>query len=277
MSVNSAAKTLKALHVPSKPLVFANVWDTASLNAVASLNTDAARPVKAAATASWALAAARGVADEDLSLEQNLDALRRIGPAAAKVGLPLSADLQDGYGDRIQEAVTEAVKAGVAGANIEDSIPSAKFDKGIAGSLYSKDEQVRRLKLALQAAKDAGCADFALNARCDVFRLDVSPDLDDATRLSETISRGQAYLAVGATTIFVWGGPRGLRTSEVEALVKAFDGKLAVIKSSKEGAHTTGELGQLGVARISVGPAMFLAAMNTVKETAQKLLVDGNL
>ena len=100
MASNTFAKTLRALHVPSKPLIILNIWDVASLNAVASLNNNSGgdKPVKAVATASWAVAASLGIKDEELSYEQNLAAIQTIGPACRKLGLPLSVDLQDGYG-----------------------------------------------------------------------------------------------------------------------------------------------------------------------------------
>lgn len=277
MATNALAKTLKGLHVPSNPVIFANIWDLASLNSLLSLNTFEAQPVKAVATASWAFAAALGIKDEELTLEQNLDAVRKLAPAAVKAGLPLSADLQDGYGSRIEEVVAAAVKAGASGANIEDSIPSEGRDKGIAGCLYPVDEQVRRIKAALKAAADAGCPDFALNARTDVFVLDASPDLDDETRLKETVKRGKAYLEAGATTVFVWGGGRGLRNTEVETLVKEFDGRLAVKLGQGEGALSTADLGKLGVARVSVGPSLFLIAMAAHKKAALSILQGGNL
>ncbi|KAJ3477004.1 hypothetical protein NLG97_g8958 [Lecanicillium saksenae] len=84
-STNDFAKALKALHKPGQPLIVSNVWDAPSLNTVASLNDgDATKPVKAFATASWALANARGLNDEDLSADQNLEALRELAPLAAK-------------------------------------------------------------------------------------------------------------------------------------------------------------------------------------------------
>lgn len=278
-STNEFAQALKALHKPGQPLIVPNVWDVPSLNALASLNdTDAAtKPVKAFATASWALANARGVADEDLTAEQNLAALRELAPLAAKAGLPLSADLQDGYGTRIEEVFTTAAKYGVAGANLEDSIPSAGFGKGIAGSLYPKDEAVSRIQRALKAAAAAGVPDFVINARCDVFKLDASPDLDDATRMREAIDRGKAYLAAGATTVFLWGGVRGLSTAEVQTLVKELDGRVAVLLTKRAGGHSTAELAQIGVARISIGPTLYLAAMNAVKTGAAQILGGGAL
>lgn len=278
MASNTLAKALKALHVPSRPLIIPNVWDIASLNAVASLNTTSGEaPVKAVATASWAVAASLGIKDEELTYEQNLAAIQTIGPACRKLGLPLSVDLQDGYGSKIHDAVSAAVKAGAAGANIEDSIPSAGFGRGIEGSLYSVDEQVERLKQALKAASDAGCPDFALNARSDIFVLAADPSLDDETRLREGIRRGKAYLDAGATTVFFWGGGRGLRDAEVKALVKELDGKVAVKALHKPEGLSTQEIAELGVSRISFGPSLFIIAMEAAKKAASSILGGGKI
>ncbi|KAK2596214.1 hypothetical protein QQS21_006362 [Conoideocrella luteorostrata] len=278
MAHNTSAKALKALHVPGKPIVFANVWDVPSFNTIAALNEGDSKLVHAVATASWALAASVGVQDEELTFEQNIAAVRRIAPLAKKAGLPLSADLQDGYGPRIEEVVSEAVKAGVSGANIEDSIPSAGFGKGISGSLYSLEEQVQRLKAALKAAEVAGCPDFTLNARCDVFCLEEHSALDDETRVKEAIARGKAFLDAGATTVFYWGGPRGGMTkAHLETLVKALDGRVAVLFSAYPGVQSMSELAQIGVARVSIGPGLFRIAMAAVKQAATNMLTGGNL
>lgn len=277
MASNTLAKTLKTLHTPSKPLIIPNIWDIPSLNAVASLNGAESAPVKAVASASWAVAASLGVKDEELTYEQNLEAIRKIGPAAQKLGLPLSADLQDGYGSKIGEAVSAAVMAGAVGANIEDSIPSAGFEAGIQGSLYGVDEQVERLRVALKAASDAGCPDFALNARCDIFVLAQDPSLDDETRMKEAIKRGKAYLGAGATTIFFWGSSRGLRDEEVRTLVKELDGKVAVKTAHRSTGLSTGEIAELGVARISFGPSLFLIAMEAAKKAASTILGGGQI
>ncbi|OAA41739.1 Aldolase-type TIM barrel [Metarhizium rileyi] len=274
---NDFAKVLKALHVPSKPIVFANIWDIPSLNAISSLNTPTSKLVQGVATASWAIAATHGLQDEELTAEQNLESIKRIASVATKAGLPLSVDLQDGYGSRIAEIVTEAVKAGAAGANIEDSVPAAGFGKGISGSLYTVDEQVQRLKSALGSAEAAGTPDFVLNARCDVFCLE-DDNLDDETRVQEAIKRGKAYLELGATTVFYWGGPRGGMTKKhLETLVKELDGRVAVQLSAYPGIKSTKELADLGVARVSVGPGLFRAAMGAVRAAAENMLTGGSL
>ncbi|WQF79462.1 Putative pyruvate/Phosphoenolpyruvate kinase-like domain superfamily [Colletotrichum destructivum] len=239
---NDLAQELKRLHTPASPIVFANVWDLASLNAVRSLNTPESTPVRAIATASWAIAAALGVKDEDLTLEQNMAAIAQIAPAATAAGLPLSVDLQDGYGEQIEDVVASAVGLGAVGANIEDSIPSAGFGRGIDGSLYGLEAQVVRLRRALAAARAAGCADFVLNARCDVFRLEPYCADDDETALREAARRGRAYLEAGATTVFFWGGSgRGLRTSEVQVLVRELGGRARRAFDGAAGRDRSGE------------------------------------
>lgn len=276
--INRLAQELKQLHNPSSPITFANIWDVASLNALLSLNTADSKPVKGIATASWAIAEALGIRDEQLTLEENMAAVARIAPVAVAAGIPLSVDLQDGYGEQIQSVITSAVELGAVGANIEDSIPSAGFDKGITGSLYDMDAQVVRLKCALTAAARAGCPDFVLNARCDVFRLEPYCAADDGAVLEEAARRGKAYLDAGATTVFFWGGSgRGLRTSEVEFLVRKLNGRVAVKLGERPDSLSVEELGRIGVARISVGPSLFLEAMNALKIAAKSILSGGKL
>ncbi|KAK7421309.1 hypothetical protein QQX98_002203 [Neonectria punicea] len=266
---NDSAKQLKALHVPSSPIVFPNVWDVASFNAVVSLNDGDSKPVKAIATASWAIAATFGVKDEELTMEQNFAAIAKLASLAEAANLPLTADLQDGYGDQLATSVAKAVKLGVAGANIEDSVPST-------GDMYSIDEQVQRYRTTLKAAGDAGCPDFVLNARCDIFH--VGTKLDDEAMVNEAIIRGKAYLDVGATTVFFWGGPgRGMRTAWVERLVKELDGRVAVKLGVTPDALTTAELAKLGVARISIGPSLFQISTAAIKKAATSILNGGGL
>ncbi|GIK07536.1 hypothetical protein Aspvir_003202 [Aspergillus viridinutans] len=246
-SVNCAAKALKAMHVSKSPIIFTNVWDVLSFNTVLSLNEGDNKAVKEIATASSAIVGAAGC-------------------------LPLSADLQDGYGSRIEEVVTTAVQAGVSGANIEDSISSTDY-----GKMYPLDEQVRRLKSALKAATEAGCPDFVLNARCDIFALD-DPDLDDDARLKEAIIRGKAFLELGATTVFYLGGPRrGLTKAHLQTLVKELNGRVAANLGGYAGDPTVLELAELGVARVSIGDDLYLIAMNAIRKAALAVFVEGRL
>jgi 2-methylisocitrate lyase-like PEP mutase family enzyme len=271
--LDKTAQRLKTFHLlHGDPLVLANVYDIPSLNTLISINEISRRRVKAIATASAALAETFGIPDEDLTFEQNFAAIAAMATRARSAGLPLTVDLQDGYADRLVECIQTAIKLGASGANIEDSFAHKGFSQGLEGSMRNIDDATDRIKLVLQTATDMGVPNFVINARTDVMRL--SPD--DA--LEETITRGKSYLEAGATTVFVWGGSkRGLRTAEVERLIDEFNGQLAVKLSDEPDGLTVDELAKMGVARISVGPSLYLAAMDAFKSTARRILEGGRL
>ncbi|KAG9496133.1 hypothetical protein J7337_012712 [Fusarium musae] len=253
MGSNCFAQTLKSLHIPSQPLIFANVWDLASLNLVLSLNSETSKPVKATATASWAFAASPGVEDEELTMEQNLASIRNLAARATSAGLPLSVDLQDGYGFRLREAVTQALQAGAHGANIEDSIPA-------------------------RAPADAGLPDFVINARCDVFALKDVANLNHETRMKESVRRGKAYFDAGATTVFFWRGyGAGFTEADVQTLVKELDGHVAIRLGQTPEALSVSQLAKSGVTRIGIGPSLFQMAMDAAKRSALNFLEGGRL
>lgn len=253
MSADAKAQQLRSLHRPGKPLVLANVYDASIAEIVASNPSS-----EAIATASFAIAAVHGLEDDALDLETNLAVLRRVAPIAAKYNKPVTVDLQDGYGDRLEEAIESIIAAGASGCNLEDR-------DNETGKLYPFDEAVSRVKRAVAAATKAGVPNFALNARSDAVV--VNSDIDDA------IARGKAFLAAGANTVFVWGGPnRGLARAEVEKISKALDGRLNVIKVLAPGGLSVQELADIGVARISVGPQLYRKAIATVQEAASELL-----
>ncbi|KAI6785016.1 carboxyphosphonoenolpyruvate phosphonomutase [Emericellopsis cladophorae] len=272
--MSKLAQVLGALHKPSQPLILPNIYYLPSLYAILSLNTSTSQPVKAIATASWGIAATLGIADEDLTAEQNLAFIERIATTVKEAGLPLSADLQDGYGERVGEIVTKAVRLGVHGGNIENARPGRGRDQRIQGALYPVEEQVERLQTALKAASDAGCPDFMLNARTDVFLLE---GLSDDVKMQEAVRRGKAYLAAGATTVFVWGGARGLRDGEVKTLAREFEGRLAVKLAMVQEALSTTQVANLGVARISIGPSLYHIAMDAMKKSAVDILQGNRL
>ncbi|KAI0419609.1 phosphoenolpyruvate phosphomutase-domain-containing protein [Xylaria grammica] len=274
----ASAAHFASLHVPGNPLVLPNIWDLSSLNTVLSLNASSHEtppPVAAVATASYAIAATLGLADADLSSGANLIRIRQLAPRVRAAGLPLTVDIQDGYGDRLGEIVGAVVGAGAVGANVEDL-------RGDGEALWSLEEQVRRLKRVLEVAAENGCKGFVVNARCDVFNLawskgDESGGGDEAL-LREVIRRGKAYLEAGATTVFVWGGAgRGVRDHEIRTLVEEFGGRLAVKLGEGENALSVRELTDIGVARISVGPSLYLAGNKAVREVAGRIVQGGRL
>lgn len=267
---NTYAQKLKALHKPSAPFVLSNVHDIASTTTVLALNTPTSSPVKALATGSYAIAGTLGLEDAELDLPKNLHALSLISPIARAAGVPLSADLQDGYGEQLRECVGGAIDVGVVGANIEDGIPERGYGRGLE-SLRSLEEQVERLKVSLQVAEEKGLPDFVVNARTDIFMLDPRPvGWGHEDVLKEALRRGKAYLAAGATSFFVWGPE--LTIEDVKTLVKELDGKVAVLLSGGGGKVSVKEWKEIGVCRISVGPTLWREAMAALKKAAEKIL-----
>ena len=267
---NTYALALKAIHQPSSPFVLSNVHDIASTTTVLALNSATSSPVKALATGSFAIAGTLGLDDAELSLPLNLHALSLISPLARAAGVPLSADLQDGYGEQLRECVGGAIDLGVVGANIEDGIPERGYGRELE-SLRTLDEQVKRLKVAMQVAKEKGVPDFVINARTDLFMLDPLPEgWRHEHVLKAAVLRGKAYLEAGATSFFVWGPE--LRVEDVKTLVKELDGKVAVLLSGGGGKVSVAEWKEIGVCRISVGPTLWREAMAALKKAAEKIL-----
>jgi 2-methylisocitrate lyase-like PEP mutase family enzyme len=166
-------------------------------------------------------------------------------------------DVQDGYD--VAETIKEVIKLGAVGCNIEDFNNSTD-------QIRPLPEAVNRIELALRTARDLGVPEFVINARTDI--------LASGGSIEDAIQRGKAFLEAGACTVFVWGGPggRGVSREEIEKLVSAFDGRLNVKLVLKDGFLTIPELKQLGVARVSMGPELYKAAMRAFEQTANELL-----
>jgi 2-methylisocitrate lyase-like PEP mutase family enzyme len=252
---NTLATTLRSLHIPGKPIIITNVYDVVSARAIAAL-----KGTQALATASYAVAAAAGVSDNEMTLETNLAAVRAIAPVAKEYNLPLTIDWQDGYGERLEEGIEKLLDLGVVGINLEDCDNETQ-------KLYSAEEAVARVKRALAVAEKCRVPDFVVNARTDV--------LLKGGLIDEAIARGKAYLAAGATTVFVLGGSvrGGITRSEVEQLTRAFDGKLNFGLRIGPGHFTVKELADIGVARLSIGPQLQLIGMKAIADEAEKLLL----
>ncbi|KAH8590298.1 carboxyvinyl-carboxyphosphonate phosphorylmutase [Bisporella sp. PMI_857] len=253
------AQKLRALHSPGNPVIFTNIWDAPSASLVLKHEK-----TKALATASYAVAASAGLEDDELTLEDNLIAIRRIRARMAKEGkaesIPLTCDLQDGYGEHLEECIEKVLELGAVGCNLEDS-------KTVNGktALISPEEHVERIKTVVKIAKAKGVDDFVVNARTDSVLL--------GGTLQEAIDRGRLYLEAGACTVFVWGGlKRGLRDEEVRVLVRELNGRVNVICRKGEGMLSVKEIVNLGVARISMGPALWRAGMSAIESELGRLL-----
>ena len=242
MTTAHRASMLLALHTETALLRLVNVWDVASARVVAQTEG-----TQALATASHAIAAMYGYEDgEQIPLDLMLEAVGRVVDA---VDLPVTADLEGGYGDA-GETCRRAIGLGVVGANIEDQ-------------LRPLPEAVASVEAVLRAAADEGVPDFVLNARTDAMLL--GGDRDPAEALADAIERGRAYLAAGAPVVFV---PGALGEEQVVALVEAF-GPQRLSMLPVPSAPSLARLEELGVARVSFGPFPQRVALTALQEMVE--------
>lgn len=243
------ATELLRLHQAPEILQVINVWDAISAKVVSDIPG-----VKALATASHSIAASRGYADgENIPLDEMIDAVGRI---AAATSLPVSADLEAGYGNP-GETVRKAIGVGIVGANIEDQM------RPLADAVAQMNSVVR--------AAEAEGIDFVLNARTDAFLQ--GKDRDLAEVLASAIERGRAFLETGASTVFV---PGLLDEATVSALVDGIGwNKISVI--NVPGSLAPAKLQELGVARISYGPWTQRVALTALADATTELLAGGAL
>ncbi|MET1075685.1 MAG: isocitrate lyase/phosphoenolpyruvate mutase family protein [Umezawaea sp.] len=247
------ARILRALHGGS-PLVLPNAWDPGSAVAVQAAGA------RAVATTSAGVSWGVGVADAGgLTRAAALDVLRRI---VAAVSVPVTADIEAGYGstpDEVGETVAQVLAAGAVGVNIEDS-------PGVAGEpLLDPDAQAARLVAAREAAVAAG-VDLVVNARTDTYLMGVGAA---EGRLAATLKRAERYAEAGADVLFVPG------VVDPEVIRELAAGPLPLNVMVHPGALTVGQLAALGVARISVGSAIAQAAYGLAGAAARELLGEG--
>jgi methylisocitrate lyase len=247
---NEKAELFRALHVPGHPLVLFNAWDAGSARAVTEAGA------RAIATGSWSVAAAHGFKDgECLPLPVALDNLRRI---VAAVELPVTIDLESGYGDSpadVGATVSAAIASGTIGCNLEDSFPAT-------GHLRATAEQVARLGAARQAARAAGVALF-VNARTDVFFQKPAAEHDMAM-VDAALERARVYAEAGADGLFV---PGIVAEPLIGRLAEA--SPLPVNVMAMPGVPARARLAELGVARISHGPGPYRGAMAWLTQAAK--------
>ncbi len=249
------AALFRKLHA-QRPLVLPTVWDASSAALAQSVGA------AALATSSAAVAWARGVRDgQRLGREQMVLAIRATVQA---VHLPVSADIESGYGAGspadVAETVRAVILAGAVGINLEDS-------PGQAGhSLLDAEAQAERLRAAREAAQSLG-AELFINARTDVFLAQVGAA---GSRPDEALRRAGLYLAVGADGVFV---PGVSDEAVIAALAGQIGGPLNVMAGpASPDVHT---LGRLGVARVSLGPALALAALGATRTALLEVLRHG--
>ncbi|TDE10958.1 isocitrate lyase/PEP mutase family protein [Jiangella asiatica] len=254
-TLRDAAARFAAMHRSGSPLLLPNAWDPLSARIV----EDAGAP--AVATTSAGVAWSLGAADGDQIDRDNVLAL--VARITAAVGVPVTADVESGFGatpDEVAVTVEGVLAAHAVGVNIEDVHP------GDPAGLRPVAEQADRLAAARSAADAAGVPLY-VNARVDTYLRAVG---DPAGRFDETVQRARAYVAAGADGIFVPGVVDAPTVSRLAADVGA---PLNILAGP--GAPSVAELAELGVARVSLGSSVAGAAYAVVRAVARELFESG--
>ncbi len=242
----AAVEAFAALHVPGNPLLLYNIWDPGSAVAVAAAGA------RAIATGSWSVACAMGYQDgEKLSLDYAIDNLKRI---CMVTDLPVTIDIEAGYGKTaadVAATVARAAEAGAVGINIEDQWP------GLSMMMETAEAAAR-----IAAATESG---LFINARCDLAIVTPPENHDDAL-VEAILERGKAYADAGANGLFI---PFLKNPALIEKLCAASPLPINIMVS--EGVPSIGELRDLGVARISHGPGPWAGAMDWLTEQARSV------
>lgn len=251
------AVAFNKLHIPGDPVILPNAWDAVSANVIAAAG--AAAIATSSAAVSWAYGRPDG---NRLSRYEMIHAVARIVQA---VELPVSADIESGYGaDDGDLAVTlrGVLDAGIVGINLEDSGTGDP-----AAPLWPVDVAARRVQVARAAASERGVPMY-LNARIDTFIAEAgAPE----GRLEETLHRAAEYLAAGASGVFV---PAVSDPHMIEQLVAGIEGPVNILVGP--GSPPVAELAQLGVARISTGSSLAAAAFGFLHRAAAEVLAEGS-
>jgi 2-methylisocitrate lyase-like PEP mutase family enzyme len=248
LSQHDKAVRFRALHQGPKSFVIANPWDAGSARLLAGLG------FQALATSSGASAGILGKRDGKVTRDEALAHARAIVEAT---DLPVSADLEKGFGDAplaAADTIRMAAAVGLVGGSIED----ATGDKH--KPLYDIAHAVERVAAAAQAARSLSFP-FTLTARAENF-LRGNPDLDD------TIRRLQAYENAGADVLFAPGLPELAAVKKVCAsLSKPFNFMVGI----KGKSFTVAELEAAGVRRISLATSLYRAAMTGLLDAAREV------
>jgi 2-methylisocitrate lyase-like PEP mutase family enzyme len=245
-------ENFRALHQRPGVFVIPNPWDVGSARMLAHLGFEAL------ATTSAGFAFSRGLRDGAVGRDAML---RHVAEIVAATDLPVSADLENGFGDAPEiaaETIRLAAAAGLVGGSIEDGTRRAD------DPLYEREHAAERVRAAAEAARSLPFP-FTLTARAENFIVG-RPDLADA------IARLQAYQGAGADVLFA---PGLRRREDIAAVIGALDRPVNVIMGLP-GVHLTlAELSELGVRRVSLGSSLARAALGAFLRAAREVREHG--
>lgn len=242
----------KALHERDRAFVIPNPWDAGSARLLASLGFEAL------ATTSAGYAFSKGKRDSFAGLGR-AEILANAGEIVSATELPVSADLEDGFGaapDDCATTVRMACQAGLAGGSIEDATGDD------ADPIFELSQAVERIQAAAEAARQNS---FLLTARAENY-LWGRPDLDD------TIRRLQAFSEAGADVLYAPGLPD---IDTIRTVCSSLDKPVNVVMGLKGRSYSVAELSRAGVRRISVGGSFARAAFGALMRAAQEVKTSG--
>lgn len=252
MNQTEKAHAFRALHQRAAAFVIPNPWDVGSARILAHLGFEAI------ATTSAGFALSTGRPDGAVGRD---DMIAHIADLAAATDLPLSADLENGYGDSPEsaaEAIRLAAQAGAVGASIEDSTGDP------ARPIYDLAHAADRIRAAAEAARSLPFP-FTLTARAENY-------LHDRPDLKDTIARLHAYQQAGADVLYA----PGLTTREqITTVIAAINRPINVLIGLPGTAFTVADLSALGVRRLSTGSALYRAAITAFLKAAQEMQAKG--
>jgi len=256
MVVSQADKgeRFRALHGRPGGFVIPNPWDAGTARMLAGLGYEAL------ATTSGGFAITLGKRDGEGAVTR-AEVLAHARALVQATDLPVSADMENGYGDEpeaVAETVRLAASVGLVGCSIEDATGDRHRP------IYAKSHAVERIKAAVEAARSLPFA-FTLTARAENF-LRGQPDLDD------TIERLQAFAAAGADVLYAPSLPD---LAAIRTVCASVSRPLNVMVGPKNQCFPVGELVEAGVRRISLGPTFFRAAMTAFLRAAREVKEQG--
>jgi 2-methylisocitrate lyase-like PEP mutase family enzyme len=245
------AALLKKLHHGPNILILANAWDAISARIVEEIG------FPAVATTSAGVAATLGYPDgQRVSREEMLQVVARIARA---VQVPVTADMEAGYGTSAEEMADAAlalIEAGAVGLNLEDVTGDDE------SSQVALELQIEKILAIREASASAGVP-LVINARTDVYLMPIGPA---ETRFERTVERLGAYAKAGADCVFA---PAVKDPETIAKLVKAVEAPLNILLMP--GAPNLNELEKLGVARASIGSGLMRATLGTARKLAKMM------
>ncbi len=251
----SQSLAFRSMHHGPRTLVLPNAWDVASARVIEEAGYGAI------ATTSAGVAFSLGYPDGQKISRAEM--LARVGRIAKAVKVPVTADVEAGYGNRPVDAADTArmaIEAGAVGINLEDSTGNA------ASPLVDLSLQLEKIRAVREAAIKTGVL-LLLNARTDVYLAQVG---EERTRYDETVRRLVAFRDAGAECVFA----PGLRDAQIiRRLVKDVQCPLNILAGP--GSLPIPELEALGVARVSLGSATMRATLGLLQRMADELKSSG--